>query len=338
MPSRRPSATVPPEHRPVPETTLRHFPVSFFAVVMGLAGLALAWLRAHAVLGAPVLVGQILILAAAAVYLAAAVAYARKRAAHPAEVRAELAHPVRMPFASTVTIAALLVATGLVDLAPGFARVVWWIGAAGQIVVTLLVLRRWSNTSDATLAHVTPAWFIPVVGNLVVPLAGVRLGEAGLSQFFWSFGVIFWLGLLPVVLTRLFVHEASLPPKLQPTTAILVAPPAVAYLSLVRLDEAAAGGLLGRVLFDGALFFALFVLSRFDVLRTAPFAVSWWAYSFPAAALSTAVTVRVGQLADADPLARLLAWILLGLVTVLIGGLIVRTLLAMASRHLFVAE
>jgi tellurite resistance protein len=338
MSDSRPPAMVPPRAQSVPAPTLQHFPLSFFAVVMGLAGLALAWLRAHAVLAAPVLIGQVLVVTAAAVYVVTALAYARKGVTHRSAVRAELTHPVRLPFSATVTIALLLVATGLVDLAPGLALALWWIGAAGQLAVTLLVLRRWSTTADASAAHVTPAWFIPVVGNLVVPLAGVRLGQSGLSEFFWSFGLIFWIALLPVVLTRLFLHEGSLPPKLQPTTAILVAPPAVAYLSLLRLDAAAGDALLGRALFGGALFFALFVLSRYDVLRKAPFAVSWWAYSFPAAALSTAVTARVGQVRDVGWFARPLAWTLLALVTVLIVGLIVRTLLAMRSGHLFVAE
>ena len=32
---------------------LEHFPIAFFSTVMGLAGLTLAWQKAHAVLGAP---------------------------------------------------------------------------------------------------------------------------------------------------------------------------------------------------------------------------------------------------------------------------------------------
>lgn len=43
---------------PLHETRLAHLPVTFFSTVMGLTGLAIAWQKAHAALGAPALVLQ----------------------------------------------------------------------------------------------------------------------------------------------------------------------------------------------------------------------------------------------------------------------------------------
>ncbi len=43
---------------PALQHRLEHFPIAFFSTVMGIAGLALAWLKAHAVLGMPVEIGE----------------------------------------------------------------------------------------------------------------------------------------------------------------------------------------------------------------------------------------------------------------------------------------
>ena len=84
---------------------LAHAPMALFATVMGLGGLALAWRRAHVVLGAPAAVGEGLMLLAALAYLVVAgvqIARAlRHRGAHLAEFR----HPVTASFVPASTVA-----------------------------------------------------------------------------------------------------------------------------------------------------------------------------------------------------------------------------------------
>jgi tellurite resistance protein len=96
-------------------------------------------------------------------------------------------------------------------------------------VLTLDMLRTWISDTRFRPAHLHPAWFIPVVGNLVVPLAGVGHAPAQVCWLFFSVGLVYWLALLPIVLGRLFVGD-PLPARLTSTLAILVAPPAVAAL------------------------------------------------------------------------------------------------------------
>ncbi len=43
----------------------------------------------------------------------------------------------------------------------------------------------------------TPAWFIPVIGNLVVPLAGTAHAPVDISWFFFGGGLLYWLALTP---------------------------------------------------------------------------------------------------------------------------------------------
>jgi tellurite resistance protein len=317
------------------EPRLAHLPVTFFAVVMGVAGLALGWLRAGALLGAPAVVGTVLFWFALALDAAVLVAYGVKVVRHPAAVRSELHHPVRLAFVPTVTIALLLLATAGQEIAPELARALWWVGAVGQLGMTLYVVSAWIARPTFGSQHVNPAWFIPVVGLMVVPLAGVRYAAIDVSSFFFSVGLLFWLGMLPMVLSRLFVHEHPIPNQLLPTLAVLIAPPAIGFLSWLKLH----GGALdvpARMLFDIAVFFALLFVAQVGRLRRIPFFLSWWAYSFPLAALSVATTVMAAEVGGVGLVAG--AWTLLAAVSALVVMLLVRTSAAVARGRICVPE
>ncbi|HSN06547.1 MAG TPA: SLAC1 anion channel family protein [Candidatus Angelobacter sp.] len=329
-----PTVYVEPEESGAPR--LAHFPVTFFAVVMGIAGASLAWSRSAAVLGVPEAVGQTIFWVALAVYAAVLVAYVAKAIWHPDAVRAEFAHPVRLAFVPTVTISLLLLAAAARGTLPALSGVLWWIGASGQLLLTVYVLSAWINRPDFGLTHVTPAWFIPVVGMVAVPLAGVDHASVEISWFFFSAGVVFWIALLPMVLTRLFVHEQPVPPRLVPTLAVLIAPPAVAMIAYLRLVPDAFAGPVPRVLYYTALFFGLLFVAQADRLRRLPFFLSWWAYSFPLAALSAATTVMAGAVGGTFFTAA--AWTLLIAVSALVLVLAARTAAAMLRRQVCVPE
>lgn len=313
---------------------LAHLPVTFFAVVMGLAGFSLAWTRAGVVLGAPPAVGRAFFWLALAVEAVVLAAYGTKLVRHPAAVRAELAHPVRLAFVPTASISLLLLAAAGLEVVHGLATTLWWVGAAGQLVATLGVLTAWINRPVFRMQHVSPAWFIPVVGTLTVPLAGVAVGPIEISWFFWSVGLVFWLVLLPLVMTRLFVHEAPLPAQLLPTLAILVAPPAIAFVALQRLEPGLTTA--GQVLFSTAVFFALLFLAQLPTLRRLPFFLSWWAFAFPLAALAVATTIMAGLTGSAA--LEVAAWAALVLGTALVALLGVRTAGAALRGRICVPE
>ncbi len=302
---------------------------------MGLAGTSLAWTRGAQLLGGPKIIGEALFWVAFAAFLAIAIAYSTKAVRHPASVRAEFHHPVRLAFAPTMSIGLLLLATASIDFYPNLSAVLWWIGMAAQFILTLYVVSAWLSRPTFAAGHVTPAWFIPPVGMIVVPLAGVSHAPLELSWFAFSVGIVFWLGLLPVVLTRLFLHEQPLPPQLMPTLAILIAPPAVGFLALQRLH----GGELNdfsRILFYSAVFFAALFIAQLGQLRRLPFFISWWAYSFPLAALSIATTVMASQFNSLA--ADVTAWVVLSALSALIALIVVRTTAAMAQGKICVPE
>jgi tellurite resistance protein len=119
-----------------------------------------------------------------------------------------------------------------------------------------------------------------------------------------------------------------------PTLAILMAPPAVAFLAYLRLAGALDGA--AHVLFAGALAFAALVIAHARDIARAPFGVPWWALSFPSAGLTLATMAygeRIGSAAVVH--AGLALWAVL---LALIAFLLVRTTVALVGGKLLVPE
>ena len=314
-------------------TRLQHLPIAFFAMVMGLSGLTLVWQKAAEVLGAPAAVGQGLVAVVATVFVVLAVAYAAKALRYPAAVRAELDHPVKLSFFPTISISLILLGTALRHYLPTLSLWLWGLGTALQLVLSLFIINRWMHHGHFEVVHMNPAWFIPAVGNILVPVAGMTHGYASVSWFFFSIGVVFWMILLTIVFYRIIFH-APLPGRLLPTLFILIAPPAVgfiAYIALVgELDSFA------RIMLNIAVFLALLLLIQIRRFAALDFFLSFWAYSFPIAAMTIALLLY-HQLTD-------LAWALwLGsamvvVTTGLIGWLLLLTGRAARRGQICVAE
>ncbi len=321
----------PAESAPLSDAALRlrNFPVSFFAAVMGLGGLTLAWQRA----GFPV-TGRVLWVVSAAVCVLLAALYAAKAVRFPQAVRAEFTHPVKINFFPTVTIGLLLLAIGGRDWAPDASNVLWIAGAIAHLGLTVTVMSYWINHRELQTQHLNPAWFIPVVGNIIVPIAAVPHGAWEVAWLFFAVGLVFWLVLLTLVFYRLIFHP-PLPDKLVPTLAILVAPPAAGFLAYVALNGGRLDG-FARVLYGAGLFLLLLLAAQLGRLARLKFYLSWWAYSFPLAALTLA-TLRMTQLTG-QPAYRYLGYVLLALLSAVLALLAVRTLLAVARREVCVEE
>lgn len=312
-----------------PASRLAMFPVTFFAVVMGLGGLALALHAAAAPLGLGPALSGIAFAVAAAVFVLISAIYLAKAARHPAAVAAEWHHPVKLAFFPAISISLLLLATSAQTHAPGLALPLWLAGAALHAVLTVTVVSGWIGTRAFQHGHLSPAWFIPAVGNVIVPIAGVPLGFVELSWYFMAVGLVFWSVLLTLVFNRLVFHD-PLPGRLQPTLVILIAPPAVAYLAWMRLTTET--GPFALILLNSAYFFALVVAVQLPRILRLPFAMSFWALSFPIAAIAIASFAHAGNTgSDAH---RLIGAGLLAVLVIVIAGLSIRTLRAVARGEI----
>lgn len=310
-------------------TRLEHFHVTFFAIVMGLAGLTLALHAAERALGMTALVSDIAYYVTGAVFLVIAGFYAAKALRHGTAVKAEWQHPVKLAFFPAISISLLLLATASLGRSDALAEILWLIGAGLQAVLTIAVVSGWIGTRAFLHGHLSPAWFIPAVGNVIVPIAGSQLGYADLSWYFMSVGLIFWIVLLTLVINRLVFHD-PLPGRLQPTLVILIAPPAVAFVAWVRLTGEV--GPFGLILLNAAYFFTLLVAVQLPRIIRLPFALSFWALSFPFAAVTIASFVYAGAAGSAAHHAIGLA--LLAVLAAIIAGLVLRTLRAIGAGEI----
>ena len=304
--------------------------VPLFAITLGHAGLALSWRAAHRAFGIPPQIGEVLMALAAVAFVVVGLLYALRMAVCPRAVVEDARHPVRMNFFPAISMGLMLLAAGALPYSRALALDLWAVGAVLHLVLCLAIMGRWIRHAT-TITQASPAWFIPIVGNVLVPIAGVPLGYPGVSWFFFAIGVSFWLPMFAIVLYRLIFHD-PLPPRIAPMLFILIAPPAAGFVGYMQLN----GGeldVLAHVLAASGIFIALLVLRLAGLYLGLPFSLSWWAYTFPSAALACAL-IRYQALVGGEVM-PLVSMVWLGLATTIIALVTVRTLWAALTGRLF---
>jgi len=314
-------------------TRLKNFPVSFFSVVMGLSGFVIATQKMEEMIEITDVPSTVLLVLTLLVFLILAVVYALKLIRHRADCAREFADPVKLSFFPAFSIGLLLVSIAFLPISKTASFVFWVVGTVVHLVLTLAILTIWVQQQKFEIKHMSPVWFIPVVGNILVPIAGVEHAPREISWFFFSVGLMFWAILQTLFFYRIFFHH-PLPEKLLPTLFILLAPPAVGFVAYAKLT----GGVdhFSFVLYYFALFLFLFLLVQTPMLRRARFFLSWWAYSFPVAALAIATTAMYRW--TAVGFFPVLAWIVFALLIGIICMLAVLTVRAVARSEICVDE
>lgn len=308
---------------------LQHVPVTLFTIVMGLCGFTLALRAGEGAFGLTNVPSGAAHWLTMVVFAAVALAYLAKMLRHPSAVAAEWNHPVKLAFFPAISISLVLMSIVMLVPNPGLARAMWLMAVPLQLILTLAVVSGWIGARAFQHGHLSPAWFIPAVGNVIVPIAGMPMGYVEISWFFASTGLIFWLVLLTLVMNRLVFHD-PLPERLQPSLVILIAPPAVGYLSWVEL----VGGVdaFARVLLNCVYLFTLIVAVQLPKLVKLPFSLAFWALSFPVAAAAIASFAHAG--ATGSDGHRWIGLLYLAALCGIIAGLLWRTARALISGAL----
>lgn len=321
-----------PSAAEIPSGTFSSLPVGLFGSVMGLTGLSVAWHLAHDRFGVSRLFADAIGAVAVVVFLLVAGGYAIKLVTASQAVQAEFAHPVAGNLFGTFLISLLLLPIVLAPVDLLLARIVWAAGAVGMTAFGWFMVDRWISHRQQTV-HATPAWIIPVVGMLDIPLAMPALGlqsMQGVMVFGLAVGLFFTIPLFTVIFSRL-VFEAPLPDALQPSLLILLAPFAVGTSTYIVTSGQV--DLFAQALLWLTLFLLAVLLGRLRYLaKCCPFRVAWWAVSFPLAAAAIAA-LRI-DLALRGPVHDFVAVALLALSTVVIVALLIRTLLGVARGEL----
>ena len=266
---------------------LEHFPINIFALIMGLAGFGVATHKLEMVLGWTNVLSRGAIAFATGMFIFLLAIYALKLIRYPAAVKAEWNHPIKLSFFPAVSISMLILSICFLGISKQISLWLWASGAALQLITALSVIGYWIKEVHFKEQHLNPAWFIPAVGNVLVPVAGMAHGFTEISWFFFSFGLLFWIILQAIIFNRLIFHT-PLPERLLPTLFILIAPPAVGFLSYTALTSATTIDPFAHFLYYAGVLFFLLLLTKLNLLARLQFGLPWWAYSFPMAALTLA--------------------------------------------------
>ncbi len=261
---------------------LQFFPIMMFAIVMGLSGLTMVYKRLNEVLSFPSFISTLMIVVTSLVFLTILYFYTLKIIKHKNEVKKEFIHPVRINFFAASSISTLLLSMIYRHNIDEVSFILFIIGAVFHIFFTFYTIKFWIN-NNLEMQHSNPAWFIPIVGNLIVPIAGKGFVDDSILYFYFSIGIFFWIILFSIILNRIIFHN-QFAPKFMPTLFILIAPPAIGFISYIKLS----GNLdfFAQILFNLGLFFTILVFVMYRNFINIKFFISWWAFTFPMAAIT----------------------------------------------------
>jgi tellurite resistance protein len=301
-------------------------PAAFFGMVLGTVGLGGSWRAATKVWGLPAVVGETIILIGALVWLILLLLFAAKWIVAKQDALEEAAHPVLCCFIGLAGVSTMLSAGALLPYAHLLAQAVFIIGA----VFTLLfaVWRTgglWQGGREP--ASTTAVLYLPTVaGSFVTTIVGSAFGVADWAQFFFGAGLLSWLAIESVLISRLYA--VTLPPPLRPTLGIQLAPPAVgavAYLSV----HPGPPDIIAHMLVGYAVLQVLIMLRLLPWLLEGGFSTGFWAFTFGITALSTA-TIRLIERGDGGTIA-VLAPILFVFANVVVGLIAAGTVYQLAT-------
>ncbi len=230
--------------------------------------------------------------------------------------------PLQGPFLSTIGIATMMLSLdwslvlGSIVVAEAF----FYFGLIIHTLLFIVIMYFLERHPGIEVHYMNPGWYMPAVGNVLVPYVGMILAGKGvpvsksLLGIYLGAGTLMWTALFAIWLYRAIFFSPP-PARLMATTWINLAPPAViplsyeallgftpsVYQSLYReAIHGAASPVMAKLLtsmFDffyytfwgtaGLLFALVIAITASHVKnKDIEFAESWWAFVFPLAAYS----------------------------------------------------
>jgi tellurite resistance protein len=272
----------------IPLNRLKFFPITLFAITMGLSGLTIVYQKLHEIVGISAIFGQILAYTTLIIFIVLSLIYITKIIKYPSQVKQEFLHPIRINFFAAISISLLLLSIAYTPLNTDVAKYMWYIGVILHFTITLYILSFWIN-HNFEIHHSNPAWFIPIVGNVIVPVVGVEYAHPEISMYFFAVGTFFWLSLFTIIFNRIVFHH-QLVEKFTPTIFIFIAPPAICFIAYYKLTG--QYDFTAKFLYDIALLFIFLIIFMFRNFLKLKFFISWWAFTFPMAAITIATLLR----------------------------------------------
>jgi tellurite resistance protein len=316
----------------IPANRLQYFPITMFAIIMGLSGLTIVFQKAEEILGITKGFGSLLAQIDSLLFGVIIAVYLFKTLKYFGEVKKEFFHPVRINFFAASAISFLLLSIVYQELNHDIAFYCFYIGTIMQTFFTFNTISYWINR-NMELQHSNPAWFIPIVGNVLVPVAGTSIADINFLMYYYSIGLFFWIILTAIIINRIIFHH-QLAMKFIPTLFIFIAPPAVAFIAYIKMYG--EFDMFASVLYNLALFFTFLIFFMIKNFVNLKFFISWWAFTFPLAAVTIA-SMLAFKLTH-SMVYEYIAYFLLCITTIVVGIVTFKTVQHMIKKEICILE
>ena len=311
---------------------LQYFPITSFAIIMGLSGLTIVFGKFYHMQWMPKFLYDGFLFFTTALFLFFVFTYGRKAINYFEEVKADFQHRIRINFFSAISISLLLLSIAYMTYWPLLSLLLWWAGVLLHTVFMLYTMSFWIR-HNFEIHFMNPAWFIPVVGNILVPISGVEYMPKAFSFFYFAVGFFFWIILFAIFLNRAIFHH-QLPQKFVPTLFILIAPPAVGFIAYMRIAQ--SWDTFAVFMLFIAYFFIVLLIFLYKSFKKLQFFISWWAFTFPLMAITLASTVafQVTQIV----FYKYMSFLMFGLAVFVIAFVTLKTINKVAAKEICVNE
>ncbi len=289
--------------------SVKDFAPSWFASVMGTGALALVSLAYSSKVSALKSVAVGLTYLNTALFFILLIPWSLRWLKYREDALEDLYHPVICHFYGTIAIALLILSADYLLILKNLtlAKAFWLIGMPLTIFFAFLIPYLMFIQEKIDIKNVTPAWFIPPVGLIVIPLSGGALIHTFsgiwkevmvfINYFSWGAGFFLYLALFAVVMHRFIAHE-PLPCGIAPAIWINLGPIGAGTSTLYMLVKNSefittkeAFFVFGLIFWGfGVWWFVMAVVLMLHYIRklNLPYSLAWWAFIFPLGAYVSA--------------------------------------------------
>ncbi len=288
---------------------IKNFTPSWFASVMGTGILAITSLFYSQYIPFLKNLAYILFYFNIALFFALLLPWALRWIFFREDALKDLKHPVISNFYATIAIGMLVLAADFIVIGKNMiiGEAFWFTGTLLTLFFGILTPYIMFKGEHVKLDHINPAWFIPSVGLIVIPIAGSLIISqfSGLMQEFviflnyfgWGAGFFIYLSLSAIAMYRFILHH-PLPNFLAPTIWINLGPVGAGTVALINLIKNSSFITIKEPFFVFGLLFwgfgvwwvimAIAMTLHYIKRLKLPYAMSWWAFTFPLGAYVSA--------------------------------------------------
>ena len=281
---------------------VKNFAPSWFAAVMGTGILALTSLSYSQYVPFLKSAATLLFYFNVILFFVLLIPWTLRWVLYTKEALADLEHPILSNFYATIAIAMLVLSANFTIIEENIfiGEIFWFVGTGLTIFFGILSPFIMFKGEQVTMDHINPAWFIPPVGLIVIPIPGsfiidqysgfIREIVIFLNYFGWGAGFFLYMALCAICTHRFILHR-PLPNVLAPTIWINLGPIGAGTVALINLVNHSAFITVREPFFVFGLIFwgfgiwwtvmAIAMTLYYMRKMKLPYALSWWAFTFP---------------------------------------------------------